>query len=327
MKTLATYLLSLSILPVALSAQPVMTQNEYYNVGQVIQMVNCDPSTAPAGDTGSNITWDFSGLTQLGGITTATILHDTSSVFTTSDLMEVMPNGSVVFLQQSSSQSTQNGVYDTNSHITTYYTNYNTAERPFTFGSYYFDSFRVNVPATGSYGGGWIVESGDGYGTLILPGATYTNVLRVKKTQVERDTLGATVSLTATTSYLWFDTANRPPLLRIDSVEGVTTESQTVTYLLPSESVGNVKAPQSNFNGYFDNSEHLLVNGFEAGKEYQVAVYNIIGNKVFSETVAATGSFERFDMSRQISPGIYVVSITMKNEPYGTSVFKVVKTE
>ena len=53
----------------------------------------------------------------------------------------------------------------------------------------------------------------------------------------------------------------------------------------------------------------------------------MVGNKVFSETVAATGSFERFDMSRQISPGIYVVSITMKNEPYGTSVFKVVKTE
>ncbi len=327
MKTIVTYLLSLFILPVAMSAQPVLSNNENYYTGESFQMLNCDATSITAGSSGSNVTWDFSGLTSAGGIYTTTILPDTSTVFTTSGLMEVMPFGTIAYLEENSTDSYINGIYDTTSHITTFYTNYDVAKRPFTYNSNYLDSFRVNVPATGSYGAGWIAVTGDGYGTIILPGGTYSNVLRIKKVQIERDTLAGTPSLTATTSYLWFDTGSRAPLLRIDSVLSTTTESQTIMYLLPPEGVSTVKGLPSIFNGYFDNSDHLIVSGFETGKEYQVVVYNIIGNKVFSETFSAAGNSERFDINRQVNPGIYIVGITLKTEPYGTSVFKVVKTE
>ena len=328
MKTITTFLLSLSILPAGLSAQPVLSGNEFYYSGEVIQMLNCNTAGVVAGDTGSNVTWDFSGLTSPGGTLTTTILNDTSAVFSTSNLMEVLPNGSIAFLRVNNTDSYLNGVYDTTSHVTTTYALYDVAKRPITYLNNYVDSYKVNVASTGEYGTGRLYVIADGYGTLLLPGgATYTNVLRIRKEQVEYDTVGTTPSLIATTSYLWFDTGSRPPLLRIDSVIGSASESQTVMYLLPPEGVPTVKGTQAIFTGYFDNSEHLLVGGFEAGKDYRVVVYNVIGNKVFSENFSATGSSERFDLSRRVNPGIYIVSISMKTEPYGSSVFKVVKTQ
>ncbi len=327
MKTITTYLLSLCILPVALSAQPVLTKNEFYYTGEVIQMLNCNATGIVAGDTGSNVMWDFSSLTASGGMSTTTVLHDTSSVFTTSDIMEVLPNGTIAFVQQNSTDSYINGVYDTASHLTATYNMYDAVKRNITYLSNYVDSYRVDGPVVGSYGSGRLFFIADGYGTLMLPGATYTNVLRIRKIQTEYDTAAGVPSIVSTISYQCFDTGNRPPLLRIDSMISSTSESQAVMYLMTSEGISTVKGMPANFNGYFDNSGRLLVNGFEAGKEYQVVVYNIIGNKVLSETLAATGNSQRFDISRQVTPGIYVVSITMKSEPYGTSVFKVVKTE
>ncbi len=328
MKTIATFLLSLSLLPAGLSAQPVLSKNEFYYTGEVIQMLNCNTAGVGVGDAGSNITWDFSGLTSPGGVLTTTVVTDTSALFSTSNLMEILPNGTIAFLQENNTDSYINGVYDTTSHLTTSYAMYDVAKRPFTYLNNYVDSYKVNIASTGQYGTGRLYVVADGYGTLLLPGGSmYTNVLRIKKVQAEYDTVATTPSLTATTSYLWFDTGTRAPLLRIDSVIGTATESQTVMFLLPPEGIASVKGMPAVLSGYFDNSEHLLISGFDAGKEYQVVVYNIIGNKVFSENFSATGSSERFDLSRQVNPGIYIVSISMKTEPYGSSVFKVVKTE
>ena len=327
MRTITTLLLSLSILPAALSAQPVMTKNEYYDAGTMIQMVNCDASMS-AGSAGSNVTWDFSGVTTAGGVFTTTVLTDTFTAFTaSSNLMEFRPDGTVAFLQENNSDTYINGVYDTVSHLTTFYSLYDDSKRPFTYNSNYVDSYRVNIPSSGGFGTGLITAAGDAYGTLILPGGTYTNVLRIRKVRVEHDTVGSSDYITATTSYMWFDTSHRPPLLRLDSVSDATGTSQSLMYLVPSEGVTNVRGPQSLMTAYLDNSEHLFVNGFETGKGYQVLLYNIIGNKVFTETFTATGNSQRFEVGRQINPGIYLVRITMTEEPYSTSVIKIVKPE
>ncbi len=327
MRTVITYLLSFSILPVALSAQPTLTKNEYYHIGDVIHMVNCDPSTVVAGSAGTNVMWDFTGLNPYGGMSVTSILDDTSTMFSTSNIMEIMPDGTVLFLNENNTDTYIDGSYDPGTHVTISYSLLNDSKRPFTFNSQYVDTYRVNIPTT-LYGVGRLYEIGDAYGTLMLPGMTFTNVLRIKKIRAEYDTSGGTPITSVNVSYLWFDTAHAAPLLRIDSMASSASSSQRVSYLMPTAGISELAAGQSAaYNGYLDNSEHLMVNGFEAGRSYQVTLYNVIGNKLHSESFTAAGSQQRFDIGRQVAPGIYIVSIASRTEPYGTTVIKLVKQE
>ena len=55
MKMFFIFLLAMYFLSEAVSAQPVMINSEFYNVGDVITMVNCDPSTVSAGPAGASV--------------------------------------------------------------------------------------------------------------------------------------------------------------------------------------------------------------------------------------------------------------------------------
>src|SRR5258708_1086266 len=115
MKTLFTFSLLLYTLPAALSAQPIVSNNEFYHIGDVINMVKCDPSGVRAGAEGEAVTWDFSGIHSSGVATTA-VLHDTSTVFLTSNLLLMQPDGSREHVQESSSDSYINGIDDIATH-------------------------------------------------------------------------------------------------------------------------------------------------------------------------------------------------------------------
>ena len=326
MRTIITYLLSFSILPVALSAQPTVTINEYYHIGDVIQMVNCDPSIVTAGAAGANVTWDFTGLSSTGGMLTTQILNDTSTQFSTSNIMEIMPDGTVWFLNENNDDTYVDGMYNPATHLTTTYEIYHDSKRPFTYNTNYADSYKVTIPSV-LFGTGLIFAVGDAYGTLMLPGATYSNVLRIKKIRTEWDTSGMVPGVSVSTSYMWFDTLHAAPLLRIDSSLNTSGSSQRVAYQTPTTGIREFAAGQGAYNGYLDKNEHLFVNGFEAGKNYQVTLYNVIGNTIFTESLAASGSQQRFDVGRQLAPGIYVVRITAKGDPNGTAVIKLIKQE
>ena len=328
MKTIITLLLSAYLLPVALSAQPTVYKNEFYPEGYTIEMVNCDATGITAGTAGVNVTWDFSGLAPSGGFSTTTVLNDTSTVFTTSDLMEIRPDGTIAFIQENSTNTYINGVYNPGTTVTTNYNNYYVSVRPFTYNTSYLDSYNVAAPATNVSGTGYLTALGDAYGTLILPSGSYPNVLRIKEEQREYDTAGSSPSYTLTMSYLWFDTGHRAPLLRMDSVISTgTVNSQKVMYLSPTSGVKNLNSYQASYSGFFDNAGHLVVEGFETEKNYTVVVYNIIGNKVFSQDFSATDPAQQFDVTA-LKPGIYLVYVTAKTGAVtNPQVFKVVKTD
>ena len=299
--------------PLLLSAQPVISGNEYYNTGNVIQMVNCYSSGIVAGATGAGVVWNFSTLTASGGYSTTTILHDTSTLFYTSNLMELMPDGTTDYVLENSSNTYINGVYDPGTGYTTYYDNYDISKRPFIFDTAYVDSYYINTPATNTYGTGVLTETGDSYGTLILPTGTFTNVLRIRKLQEEIDTTGTTYLYTISVSYLWFDNSHAAPLLRMDSVSNIARQTQDVMYLSMPAGIKNIANNQNNYSSYFDNSGGLVVNGFEPDQNYVVTLYNIIGNKMFTANVSTTRNSQRFDVTRTLDAGIYLVSIISKN--------------
>ena len=84
-------------------------------------------------------------------------------------------------------------------------------------------------------------------------------------------------------------------------------------YLSMPAGIKNIANNQNNYSSYFDNSGGLVVNGFEPDQNYVVTLYNIIGNKMFTANVSTTRNSQRFDVTRTLDAGIYLVSIISKN--------------
>ena len=324
MKTIFTFL-SLIALPVALSAQPLISTNEFYHIGDVVSMVNC---TQPSVDSaGAGMTWDFSAAGATGGVATTYVLHDTSTSFT-SNLLLVLPDGSLEYMQENSTDSYIEGIEGASSHITTSYNNYDISKRPFTYGTHQVDSYRVNAPAISEHGTGYLTADGDGYGTLITPVGIYGNVLRIRRHITEVDTVAGGTELTIMLSYLWFDTAHTAPLFRIDSVTSSTGNNQTAGYLAAPTGVAQLSNNAANtYTGYMHNEQLDITGPFVSGNAYDVVVYDLIGNKVSVNELVATGSSQRIDMQETLPPGIYIVTITDKNNPAARNVIKVPKQQ
>jgi len=323
--TIIFLLLCFFLAPSVLPAQPMINGNEFYTEGDVISMVNCDPGSVLAGAAGANVTWDFTGLHQTGGLVTTTVLHDTSSVFLTSNLMIILPNGNMEYMQENSTDSYINGIYDNAYSTTTYYFNYDAAKRPFTYNTVFVDTYRVSVPPVATIGTGEIMETGDAYGTLKLPTGTFNNVLRIRKFQTETDTTTAGKVTTFSVSYLWFDTAHSAPLFRMDSITSIAGITQDAMYLSIPTGLKTLSSSPNNYTAWINNNELMLKGSFANGTAYEVAVYSIIGTKLFDEEFIAWNNAPKMDMGNSVSPGIYFVSIRSREYPADQGIVKVVK--
>jgi hypothetical protein len=324
MKTTITFLLAVCTLPSILPAQPSLSMCDFYYVGDIINMANCDnPLGLTAGAPGAGKQWDFSTLRANGTFANTAYARENTSSFN-ANLLEIRPDGKKVHLQQNNSLTLINGIEDPVTQTSTYYYNYKISQRPISYQTVYNDTFRMVVPTVAT-GTGYLVENGDAYGTLVLPNGTYNNVLRVRRSQLETDTVNAAVNSSTAISYLWFDNTHHAPLLRMDSVINISGVNSSIMYLATPSAVRNLGSQQPDYNGRINNNELVLTGPFENGAAYDVIVYNIIGSKVFTSSFTAYGNALRFDMGRQVNTGIYMVSISQKNEPASKQVIKVMK--
>jgi len=328
MKKILTSVLSIMVLPALLAAQPTVTNNEFYYIGNVFPMIDCGIPSTGAGTAGAMQTWDFSDL-GIGAASTLAITASAAAAFPTANVLITLPDGLQQYVQESSSDSYITGTVDTVSGITAYYDNYHIAKRPFTYLTSFIDTYYVSVGTPVINGRGILTVTGDAYGSITLPTGTYNNVLRIRKYQYEVDTFGSSSgtysTFTVSTSYLWFDGVHAAPLLEIDSVNNSATGiTQSARYLAGTTGIENIAAIQPGFSGYMDNNELVLNGAFIAGMPYEVIMFNVIGNKVFEKEFTGSGSQERFNTG-QLAAGIYIVSIAQKNDESSREVIKVIK--
>ena len=243
--------------------------------------------------------------------------------------METLPGGQTEYVQENSTDSYVNAIYDPGTGGMIYYNSYDVARRPVTYNTVYNDSFSVSIPgATPTSGRGIITQTGDAYGTLILPSGTYNNVLRVKKMQTEKDTVNATpafYTFNSVTSYLWFDAAHAAPLLRIDSTAGSLLTTKTVMFLQGTTAVKNIKGNSVQYTAWFNDNTLQLAGNFETNNSYDLVVYDMIGAKIMEQHFSGGSNDQRFDAGRQVAPGIYMVSIANSNDPSSREIIKIVK--
>jgi hypothetical protein len=187
------YILVNVLISTATFAQPTLEQS---NVGEVLgnnYMSSITDWDGVISSGGANQTWDYSNI-----ITTSTSSLDyvdpstcpSAGSFVNANVSAFYDNQSYIHLNVTATDNDVVGQYASGVPIP-----YSDPEKvlkyPFTMGDSYVDSFGGTF-----YNGTTFVRDGnvtvtaDGYGTLILPNSTITNVLRVKVTEDYGDAVG-----------------------------------------------------------------------------------------------------------------------------------------
>jgi hypothetical protein len=199
-------------------AQPILTAATLNPVPtEVFYGHSCDVTGITPGAAGASVTWNFAGLTELNRDTT-TLLACSPSFHCDS-----FPGSNFVMYDN---YDDYYGIADTSklvftgAYISSQYLHLHGESMilfyPATYNSVHVDSYSYNIPFVDAYRE---IDSfiGDGYGTLILPTGTFTNVLRIHEIGYVWDTsaFGGT-SVYRTESYNWYMTGFHHQLLVVN---------------------------------------------------------------------------------------------------------------
>lgn len=324
-KQIYTAALSLFTLPAL--AQPTLNKVEDYTVGTSIKVLNCQAMAA--GNAGANQTWNFSGLAGNDTTTFTYMANPAGSPFPTANLVEKSSDTTYRFLNKTASATYTVGITDSSASSDNAVISYtNTAlnmQRPLTYNTTATDSF-VHTIANGMFtvnGKGEVQMKVDGYGTLVLPNGTYSNVLRLRIETNQKDSIGAPLNMAVITklvSYAWYDNAHKAPLLRIDSNDVSGAPDVAVSYLVKENyPVGISPISTKNFEFYaFFNGNQLDVNGaFENGKSYDLTILDLSGRTIHAETFTAGGTEKHVALQTDAPAGIYVISVKQSDGTAG----------
>lgn len=313
MKKYIYIIVLLNLVPSITWGQLTIHKAEDFSVGTVLKFQQCDFIGVYPGAAGANKTWDFSTLTIIQDTTTEWMVTPASTpkgnLFPTANLVEKYSDGSFVYLRKTADSNFLVGFYDSANNITMHYPNdVLFALRPISYGNTITDNFSDNY-VTGPFtlkGRGNTTIEADGYGTLILPNNTYNNVLRVKITQIQYDTVIATSTpvTVANISYVWFDDAHTSGLLKIDSTRTPSYSGKTVAYLI-SEYTSIAAVHNMPVLHCYPNpaTQSLTVDTRNAGT---LTITNALGETVMTVPVNEP---QTVISTTQLSPGVYTLML------------------
>lgn len=325
------YYLLISLLTVSImaEAQPTLTTMTNYNIGDTAQYLAHDTTGYSPGAVGANVTWDFSSQPVVDSFKFEVVNKNTTTngnQFPTATFAETSSNtgGGLgdIFINNTATEYSMVGI-EAGGFVQKYVNPQLLITRPFNYNSTLTDTFRAtyNYMSFSISGTGVGTTVADGYGTLILRDSTYTNVLRVRNEYTRNDTIAGIpinnqVLVTGNTT-LWFDTAHKEPLMRVDSLH-INSSFQNVTILTiatikesntpPTTAVKSLVGNVDNINAYtIANSLHLKGN-LHVGRVYQLVMYNQMGQIVLSKSFTAYRNNYSVE-TPQLSTGIYIVEL------------------
>jgi hypothetical protein len=320
----------------SVAAQPTITRYQDYRIGYTIKRVNCSGG-AYAGAAGANQSWSFTNLT-IVDTTTIKVMAPvgTPSAADFPTATHVLEQGSnYTYIKKTTGENQMLGMVG--SMASTKHPNpVINAKRPFSYGNTVKDTFTIETPSTVIEDGWGTIElTADGYGTLQLPHVTYTNVLRVKMNLKQYDTMeiaGTPMPYEVTaTAYYWFHNGNASELLRIDTTKVTGSFNQTavaVSYLAsetPPVGIADRNAAPAAFSGHFDNQQLIIKGDFSLNKPYAISLYDLNGRKLASKTIVPQQSTYELELSSDLPPGVYLLSIQQQGNGELPAILKLIK--
>jgi hypothetical protein len=206
--------------------------------GDVFTSYNADTTGVLNGTAGANQIWNYANLV-INTTTTVMNYVDPSTTpytssfptatvcYTNSPLYSYMKANATEYSILGISSSSYTLIYSDPEILFNY---------PFSYGQSITDSLKGSYTVSGFsfYRSGTRTTTADGYGTLILPSGTYTNLLRVKVIQDYKDSTSlGSVTYVYNTSYVWYDGVHKNASFRIYNTSntngGSTSTARFVT--------------------------------------------------------------------------------------------------
>lgn len=319
------------IIPLQLYAQISTSIAQKFGLWTVVKTIDCN--YMPPGTDGSFQTWDFSGLTALNPADT----HRVQYIEATSSML--YPNASMV--KKDGDKYTfydyqANGVWGLGS-VDNSVTPPDTImfddpmqamKHPITYLHSFVDTFKANLGKPDSTKG-YIMDTVESTGTLILPHDTFTNVIRMKFTIVSNLTMGGLPTTITRTSYQWYNKDISSWLLRIDSTliantAGNTTEKST-SYLLEEDpvSIKSMERERLNLIAAFNGNDIVIISGLQEDKVYNASLYDLSGRLITN--VQLTGNTKTINTNKELTTGLYILSVTNMKNTSETAIIKLSK--
>ncbi len=304
--------ISCSLIAVSLDAQYSMTNFHNVAPGDTYNSYNAADTLAQEGPAGASQTWNFATLNINPTMVTETYVapgttpagasypNATAASGSGSTYAYVKCNTTTFAVEGASNPATTVSFTD-DQVIFTY---------PFTYLSTLTDNFSGNV--TGSAAGtatGVTMSTGDGHGTLVMPGGTFNNVLRVKSTYTRTDNLGLFNIDYYSESYIWYSAITKDALLNINRLATTFFGNTTWTKSIRISSIAAVGINENNdvlsdvkiFPNPSSEIVFLQVKPELVKSSTRLEIVDMLGNVVFSQNA---------DQLNAVADGICSINVT-----------------
>lgn len=296
-------------------AQPVLTATS--PVGYVAPLAVVSAATVsmvPIATAGANANWDASALVKdaaipvinytvsdPAGTTYAADYPNANWHFTDPALVAIIGN---TYYSLSADSFVLWGAHTTGSAYEIYDNPEMDLAFPFAYNQAVVNTYsKTNYNAAGgvsSYQTGDVTLTYDGYGTLVLPNGTYSNVVRVKK--VRTNNLGPTLN-----SYTWYNSVNGERLLFYEEKAGGTPNAVYNTNVVSSIST----AQKNNNISISTDIDQKQVQISSSKNIDKVNVYSIEGQLLYTFKNISSG---KFNLSIAAARGVYIVYVESGSE-------------
>lgn len=291
----------------AVIAQPTIQSSDFYpTIGESFSL-NYGSYISP-GSAGNNVTWDLSGMTSSSVVTVTALAANPS--FAGTDMTLTYSGQSSLYVDFTTTEYNINGMFQIPTSATiTYSDPMKYYEFPMSIGEAYTDNFE----ATFTSGGflftrtGTISNEVDGYGTLITPQGTYTNVLRVHSVQEYTDVFDMGSMDVVIDNYTWIKAGIHNEIAMVQTMTSDVGSGSSAYYI--SNTLGIDKNELSSLKVYPNPSNDQITVSNSDRIDF-VEISDLNGKIVYT---ANTGSLvEVIDISR-LENGIYYLTIHSNN--------------
>lgn len=304
-------------------------------VGESFTLFTTTSSISP-GSPGASQTWNLSSMSgTTGGITNIVAPSSTpnGASFPASNVAWNNATGGTNYLGTSATALKFYGV--ATSTVIPYSNPEDFLHFPFTLNDTYVDAFAGSYVSSGYtwYRRGTATVTADGYGTLITPSGTYSNVLRVHFVEAYQDSTNfGTPYIISTNSdqYRWYKNGIHIEIAQLFTL----TTSTGASYAGGAYITGSVGLSESsaliNSSALYPNpaSDRITINfNLTESKTACLQVYNAMGQKAdLSTVVNATQGLNTVNFDVTMLPaGIYLAEIILDGNTVATKQFVVSK--
>ncbi|UAY50934.1 hypothetical protein [Ferruginibacter albus] len=219
MRSLLLIIISCFTVTIAKAQGPTITSASEAVPGDVLFYQQTQVANIATPATGANLTWDYSALVDSGGIEVDSFKAAASTPYTSiypGSNLALNSGGAYLYFKTTTNDWVSLGSILPGSDTVFYPSTLEEFHFPFAYGSTFSDSTKEIAHVSGGYRDTFetvINQQGTGYGTLKIPGHTYSNVLQQKTITTQRI---SPLFSNITTSYLFVTPTAHSFLMRID---------------------------------------------------------------------------------------------------------------